>query len=347
MRLGLERNLFPKVPHTRRRRAAAADRRTKDAPYTSEEIGKIRQALVAGEEIVCPRCQATLQSSAPARRSETGALVWRGQCDPCGRKVNVRAIPRGSVRPPDFADLMASDPPRERLAKVPRWAFSAAVHGVLAAGAVVATQRGVSEAPAAPSDTMHVVLFQENRPEPKPAEPNPSPPPALAVVAPPPLPKGFQTLAAPIEVPVDIPPVDATHRIDPRDFMGIGIEGGVWDGWAIASDGDGDRDQPIPAGVADEPPEVISSPKLRFPETLRAAGIQGFVVVGFVVDTMGRAEPQSINIVVSTSAAFEASAKEVVRKSRYRPARMRGRPVRSLATMRVDFSLLSNRGGND
>ena len=79
---------------------------------------------------------------------------------------------------------------------------------------------------------------------------------------------------------------------------------------------------------------------------LRAAGIQGFVVVGFVVDTTGRAEPASINIVASTNAGFEASAKEVVRKSRYRPARMRGRLVRSLATMRVEFNLLSNRGGN-
>jgi protein TonB len=91
---------------------------------------------------------------------------------------------------------------------------------------------------------------------------------------------------------------------------------------------------------------VISSPKVRFPEILRAAGMQGFVIVGFVVDTAGRAEPQSINIVASTNAGFEASAKAVVRKSRYRPGRMRGRPVRSLATMRVEFNLLSRRRGN-
>ncbi len=343
MRSGLGRNLFPEVPYWRRRRAAAADRRTRDAAYTSEEISKIRHALVAGNEIVCPRCQATLQSSAPSHRSETGALVWRGQCDPCGQKVSVRAIPRKSVRPPDFAHLMESDPPRERLAKAPRWAFSAAVHGLLVAGAVVATQRGVSEAAAAPSDTMHVVLFQENRPETNPAELKPPPPPVLAVVTPPPLPKGFQIIAAPIEVPLDIPPMDPTHRIDPRNFTGIGVEGGVWDGWESASEANGEGDQPVPAGVADEPPEVISSPKLKFPEMLRAAGIQGFVVVGFVVDTTGRAEPESINIVDATNSGFEASARVVVRKSRFRPARMRGTPVRSLATMRVEFNLLSGR----
>ncbi len=336
----MERNLFPKLPYSRRRRAAPADRRTEHAPYTYEEIGKIRQALVAKEEIVCPRCRATLQCSAPAHRSETGALVWRGRCDACGRNVNVRALPRSLVRCPDFSDLVVSNPRRERLAKASRWALSAAVHGVVVAG-VIATQRGVSEAAAAPSDTMHVVLFQENRSEP--AEPNPPPPPSLAVVAPPPLPKGFQTITAPIDVPLHITPVDLTDRFDPRNFTATGVKGGVWDGWEVAPDGDGD--QPVLAGVADEPPEVISSPQLRFPEMLRAAGIQGFVVVGFVVDTTGRAEPKSINIVASTNAGFEASAKEVVRKSRYRPARMRGRLVRSFATMRVEFSLLNNRGG--
>ena len=339
----MERNLFPKVPYSRRRSPAAADRRTKDAPYTSEEIGRIRQALVAGEEIGCPRCRTALQSSSPAHRSETGALVWRGQCNPCGRKVNLRVMPRSAVRPPDFADLVVSNPRREWLAKTQRWAFSAAVHGVLATAAVLATQRAVEEANAAPSDTTLVVLFQENRSEPKPAAP---PPPVLAVITPPPLPKGFQTISAPIDVPVEIPPVDLTDRFDPRNFTGIGAEGGVWDGWEIAADGDGDGDQPVLAGAADEPPEVISSPKLKFPDMLRAAGIQGFVVVGFVVDTTGRAEPESINIVSTTNAGFDASAKQVIRKSRYRPARMRGRLVRSLVTMRVDFNLLNSRRGN-
>ena len=344
--LGLEHGLFPRVPYSWRRRAAAADRCAKDSPYTSEEIGKIKQALVAGQEIVCPRCQATLRSSAPARRSETGALVWRGRCERCGRKVNVRIMPRGAIRPPDFADLMVSSPPRARLAKVaPRWAFSVAVHGVLLAGAVVATQRGVLEAALAPSDTTHVVLFLEKRPEPQPVAPKP-PPPVWAVIAPPPLPKGFQTISASVDIPVEIPPVDPTDRFDPRDFSGSGAEGGVWDGWEGESNGDGDGDLPVPAGVADEPPDVISSPKLRFPEVLRAAGIQGFVIVGFVVDTAGRAEPESIEIVASTNAGFDASAKEVVRKSRYRAARIRGRPVRSLATMRVEFNLSRNRRGN-
>ena len=154
----------------------------------------------------------------------------------------------------------------------------------------------------------------------------------------PPLPKGFQTITAPIDVPVDIPPIDLIETFDPRDFSGIGAEGGVWDGWEVASsDLDGLGNQPVPAGILDEPPRVISSPKLRFPETLRAAGLEGVVLVSFVVDTTGRAVPESIAIAASTHPAVEASAKEVIRKSRYRPGRMKGKPVRTLATRCVEF----------
>lgn len=214
---------------------------------------------------------------------------------------------------------------------------------MLIAAAVFATQKQTFDSNGPPSDTTRVVLFAEARPDtpehrPKSVE---SPLRSMALVVVPPLPKGFQTITAPIDVPVDIPPIDLAERFDPRDFSGIGAEGGVWDGWeGGSSDPDGFGNQPVPAGIVDEPPRVISSPKLRFPETLRAAGLEGVVLVSFVVDTTGRAEPESIAIVASTHPAFEASAKEVIRKSRYRPGRMRGKPVRTLATRRVEFRFL-------
>ena len=215
---------------------------------------------------------------------------------------------------------------------------------MLLAAAVFATQRQAFDSNAAYSDTTRVVLFAEKRqdtPEPRP-KPVESPLPSMALVVVPPLPKGFQTITASIDVPVDIPPIDLTESFDPRDFSGIGAEGGVWDGWeGVSSNADGYGNRPVPAGVVDEPPRVISSPKLRFPETLRAAGFEGVVVVSFVVDTTGRAEPESIAIVASTNPGFEASAKEVIRKSRYRAGRMRGKPVRTLATRRVEFRFLS------
>ena len=169
---------------------------------------------------------------------------------------------------------------------------------MLIAAAVFATQRQTLDSHGALSDTTRVVLFaRPDTPERRPKSVEP-PLPSLALVVVPPLPKGFPTITAPLDVPVDIPPIDLAERFDPRDFSGIGAEGGVWDGW------------------------------------------EGVVLVSFVVDTTGRAEPESIAIVASTHPAFEASAKEVIRKSRYRPGRMRGKPVRTLATRRVEFRFL-------
>jgi protein TonB len=336
-------NLFPKV-HYRRRRGAGGDARPGESrPYTSQEIDRVRRELLSnGTSAACPRCGETLQSRTPVHRSGTGAVVWPARCPECKRDINVRAMPVGSSQAPDFRDLVVSNPSRDRMTAAPRWVFSAGVHAVLIAGAAFATQQRGADADIATADTTRVLLLQQQRPEPQRETPPEAPrPQLLAVVAPPPLPKGFQTITAPVEVPVEIPPVDAARRFDPRDFTGVGVEGGVWDGWeGVSEAGDGDSDAPLPAGVVDEPPRALSSPKLRFPEALRAAGIQGFVVVGFVVDTTGRAERGSIRIVASTHPGFDASAKETIRKSRYRPGRMRGKPVRTLATQRVDFNIL-------
>lgn len=265
------------------------------------------------------------------------------------RHVVVRAVPPSAIVPPDFANLVVSDPPRERLARAPRWMASVAAHGVLIALAVFATQQVENAGIEVATDTTRVILLADRRPEPKP-EPvrRVAPRPPAMVFEPPPLPKGFQTLQAPVKVPVEIPPIDAGARFDPRDFTGIGVEGGVWDGWeGPGAEVGGSGTEPVPAGVVDEPPRVLSSPRVRYPEVLRAAGVQGIVVVGFVIDTTGRAEPPSIHIVASSHPGFDASAKEVIEKSRFVPGRMRGKPVRTLATQRVEFSLLSGKGSRE
>ena len=58
----------------------------------------------------------------------------------------------------------------------------------------------------------------------------PPPPPLPRIIAAPDMSKGFQTLAASIKVPTEIPPVDLTSSFDPRDYSGVGIEGGAFDG---------------------------------------------------------------------------------------------------------------------
>ena len=91
--------------------------------------------------------------------------------------------------------------------------------------------------------------------------------------------------------------------------------------------------------ILDEPPEVLSTPPVRYPPLLRDAGIEGSVVLEFVVDTTGRVEPATIRIISSTQALFEAPAREAVMNSLYRAGRWRGSPVRALVLERVAFTI--------
>ncbi len=51
--------------------------------------------------------------------------------------------------------------------------------------------------------------------------------------------------------------------------------------------------------VLTEKPRIVSGPRLRYPERLRQARVQGRVVAAAVIDTTGRAEQGSIKIVES------------------------------------------------
>jgi protein TonB len=153
-----------------------------------------------------------------------------------------------------------------------------------------------------------------------------------------PPPRGFQTVDAPIDIPSEIPPIDLSERFDPRDFSGVGQEGGVFSG-VEGGTGPVDLTQTFMEAAVDEPPERLSGPSPRYPEMLRQAGIEGSVVLEFVIDTTGRVEESSIKINQSTNRAFEGPARDVIRRSLYRPGRVRGQAVRVLVQQSISFSI--------
>ena len=331
---------FPNVPYSRRRRwSAATEGRDDRSQYSSEEIDRVRRELLTrGTNVDCPRCRSRLQSEQSVRRSETGALVWHARCASCRRHVTLRIVPPGATLPPDFDELLWSNPRDRRFVGTSGWTLSVVVHALLIALAVLATRPAADAAPDEATDTTLILLTARGSMRPPP--PLDQPPAALRSVrnlpAPP---KGFQTVVAPVEMPVAIPPIDLAERFDPRDFSGVGVEGGAFDGLTGGIDPSATGDV-IPEYLADEPPERLSGPRLKYPEILRQAGIQGFVVVGFIVDTAGRAEPESITVLGTTEAGFNFSAMDLVRRSRYRPGRVRGKPVRTRATLRVEFKFV-------
>ncbi len=234
-----------------------------------------------------------------------------------------------------FDHLIASTPQHGGAKKsLPSAVTSLSIHVGLIWLAVVATIKTAEVIEEAQADTTMIFLTQEAKPENE-------PPPVQEILSIDPPPKGFQILVAPIDIPTEIPPVDLSERFDPRDFSGIGVEGGVFSG-VVGGTGPVDFTQTFLEAAVDERPERLSGPYPRYPEMLRQAGIEGFVLLEFVIDTSGHVEEGSLKVLQSTNRAFEGPAKVVITGSLYRPGRVRGQAVRVLVSQRIGFTIQRN-----
>jgi len=91
----------------------------------------------------------------------------------------------------------------------------------------------------------------------------------------------------------------------------------------------------------EEQPERLSARGLSTRNCFREAGIQGRVVVEFVLDTSGRAEPLSLKVIETPNPGSIHQPWTYVRRAVYRPARVHGRAVRVLMRIPVEFKLSS------
>ena len=228
----------------------------------------------------------------------------------------------------------------------PRWVTTSVLtHALLVTLAVMAT-RAALDAPPVSAPESAIPLFV-----PRPLSPPPQPevkresPPSVVVAEPPP--KGFQTVAALTDIPKVIPPVDLSQRpLDPRDFTGRGVEGGVAEGMV---GGTGRVDTGPPGGELNaiyeattdderfEPAILVLQPAPRYPGVLEALGIEGQVLVEFVIDTTGRVQPRSIRILESTHPDFATAARAAVAATIFRPAHLSAHVVRQLTRQSVRF----------
>ncbi len=96
-------------------------------------------------------------------------------------------------------------------------AFSVVFHSILVTFAVYATMHA-KEVKKAVARVFDVTQVAQQKNEPTPQQ-------QIASVAP--LPKGFQTLAIPTNIPVVIPPPSQSASFNAADFSGVGIEGGI------------------------------------------------------------------------------------------------------------------------
>jgi TonB family protein len=202
-------------------------------------------------------------------------------------------------------------------------AVSLIAHTVVIAAAVYATLNAGQTDNSVKVDTALVFVDQ-----PKQEKPPEQQPVQLDV----PL-KGFQTVVAPDVIPTNIPPVNLQEHFDPKDYSGTGVEGGVATG--IVPTGN----EVFMEAIVEEKPAVLSGPVPVYPELLKQAQITGRVLVQAIVDTLGRAEPNSVKVLQSPNPGFDQSAKNYILKTLFRPARVHGRAVRVLVQIPIDFRL--------
>jgi protein TonB len=186
-------------------------------------------------------------------------------------------------------------------------------------------------------DTIVLTLDRpEQEPEPEPEEA----PPVVTSLNPPP--RGFQVLTAPVDIPTEIPPVNLEERFDPRDYSGVGVEGGVFSG-VEGGTGPVDLNQVFAESVVDEVPERISCPLPEYPRMMQQANIEGQVLLQFVVETDGHVTSGSIETMSSSHRAFEGPARDMIARCLFRPGRVRASPVRVLVQMPILFTLAGRR----
>jgi protein TonB len=86
-----------------------------------------------------------------------------------------------------------------------------------------------------------------------------------------------------------------------------------------------------------ERPRMLRPVPLVYPDSLKRRGIGGDAVVEFVVDTLGRVEPE-VRVIETAHPGLGDPARATIRPARFQPGHVNGRKVRVMMTLRFHFA---------
>lgn len=147
------------------------------------------------------------------------------------------------------------------------------------------------------------------------------------------------TIPAPTEIPTSLPAIDFTRGASDAIAIGSGTTsaGGGRPGGSLDLTNDGpDASDWRGSEVL---MHIVTSAKPRYPEILRQAGIDGGVVVQFIVDTTGRVDMNSVKVLRSTHELFTQAVRNSLPSFRFKPAEVGGRRAVALAEMPFQFEV--------
>jgi protein TonB len=159
---------------------------------------------------------------------------------------------------------------------------------------------------------------------------------------------GFQELLTPREIDQLPPPDPGGRAVEERDFSGRGVAGGVAGGKpptalppdlaaALAAQekitdilaGRRLREiRPVEMTMVEMKPQLLNRDEVlkwllaQWPPVLKEAGIEGSVVMQFMIDTLGRVPTGSARVISASHPLFANAALEVIPRLQFTPGRM-------------------------
>lgn len=77
-----------------------------------------------------------------------------------------------------------------------------------------------------------------------------------------------------------------------------------------------------------------------YPRAMLEKSVEGAVLTRYIIDTTGRADSASLQVVNATNAAFTQAVREALPRMRFSPAVVQGRKVRQLVEQNFEFRIL-------
>jgi periplasmic protein TonB len=226
--------------------------------------------------------------------------------------------------------------PKRKLLTLP---LAIAVHALVLGVVVVAQLWAVEELP---EPTIQVSFYQA--PPPPPPPPAPPPKAAPAPKAPPVVIKAPEV--QPMEIPQEIPKPSNNGAVGVEGGVEGGIEGGEAGGVVGGIPGGVPGPTPVPEPEQEAPIRiggpVIAPVRVKvvnpvYSEIARKARVQGPVILEAIIDKQGNVT--DVRVLRGLPMGLSQAAAEAVRKWKYQPATMFGKPVSVYLTVTVQFTL--------
>ena len=87
----------------------------------------------------------------------------------------------------------------------------------------------------------------------------------------------------------------------------------------------------------DQPARWTTRPEFAYPRALRPRRASGEAIVRMIVDTSGRVEERNVEILAVPDTVFSAPLRQMLTRVVFQPARIAGKPVRSILSYRVNI----------